>query len=479
MSQHFDLVIRGGTAVSAAGPLRGDIAIKDGRIAAMGDIAGDAADTIDASGRLILPGGVDVHAHIEQRSGMGLMNADTFETATRSAAMGGTTSVISFAAQAKGQRLRDAVDGYAALARRGAMIDHAFHIMVTDTRVDAFESDLTELVTQGHRSVKAFTTYDIWLDDAQILAVMEILRPLGALLCMHAENHAMIAEATAALLNSGKTRPEHHAQSHPRLAEVEAVARMIRFAEYTGQPVMLFHISTPEAADLVRGARRRGIPVWSETCPHYLLMTADVLKRDGPEGAKWMCSPPQRGASDCAGLWDALGRDDIQILSSDHAPYRYDQTGKLRAGPESRFDQIANGLPGLETRLPLLFDAIVTQKRGSIADFVRLTATAPAEIYGLQGKGDLRTGMAADLVIWDPARQVTYGDDDLHDNVGYNPWAGRTVTGWPEQVFLRGQKIVSDGACTARPGDGRLIPRPEPGRARATEPSADHVGPAT
>ncbi|MEM9475030.1 MAG: dihydropyrimidinase [Pseudomonadota bacterium] len=460
MADSFDLILRGGAAWTATGPIAGDIAVRDGRIAAIGEITGPAREEVDATGRLILPGGVDVHAHIEQRSGMGVMNADTFETATRSAAMGGTTSVISFAAQATGQALQDTVDDYAARAARGAAIDHAFHIMVSDPTVPGFATDLRALVGAGHRSVKVFTTYNIRLDDSQILEIMKILRDCGALLCIHAETHAIIAEATAGLLDAGKTAPQFHAASHPRMAEIEAVQRMIRFAEHTGQPIMLFHISTPEAADSVRGARRRGIPVWAETCPHYLLMTEDVLHRAGDEAAKWMCSPPQRSAADCTGLWEAVGRDDLQLISSDHAPYRADETGKFRNGRNVPFTQIANGLPGLETRLPLIFDAVVSQKRGSIADFVRLTATAPAILYGLSGKGHLRPGADADLVLWDPERQVTYGEKDLHDNVGYNPWVGHTVTGWPDTVFLRGTRIVERGVFQGTPGSGRWIDRP-------------------
>lgn len=460
MTKPYDLILRGGNAWGANGPIAGDIAVRDGRIAAIGDVGGAATQIVDATDRLILPGGIDVHAHIEQRSAMGVMNADTFETATRSAAMGGTTSVISFAAQAKGQNLRGVVSDYQARARRGAAIDHAFHIMATDPSVPGFATDLAALVSDGHRSVKVFTTYDIRLTDEAILAIMEVLRTTGALLCIHAETHAIIAAATARLLDEGKTAPHHHAASHPRMAEIEAVQRMIRFAEHTGQPIMLFHLSTPEAADAVRGARRRGIPVWAETCPHYLLMTEDVLHQAGPDAAKWMCSPPQRGASDCAGLWDAIARDDIQLISSDHAPYRADETGKYRNGRDAPFTQIANGMPGLETRLPLIFDAIVSQGRGSVADFVRLTAAHPAQIYGLATKGDLRPGLDADLVLWDPARTATYGADDLHDNVGYNPWAGTTVTGWPETVFLRGQAIADGGAFLGAPGQGQWLDRP-------------------
>jgi dihydropyrimidinase len=463
----FDLVIRGGRIVTAGGSFNGDLAVQDGRIAGIGDGIGPGAQEVDATGRLVLPGGVDPHCHIEQMSGMGLMNADTFETATRSAAMGGTTSVISFAAQAHGQGLGDVIDDYAARARRGAMIDHAFHLTVTDTSVDGFSDDLATLIAAGHRSIKIFTTYNIALSDAEILRVMTEARQHGALVCVHAENDALIGWTRAGLLAAGLTRPEHHALSHPRMAEIEAVGRICRFAEYLDQPVMLFHISTRDGAAIVRDARLKGAPVWAETCPHYLLMTDEVLQAEGLEGAKVMCSPPQRKAGDQQALWQALERGELQVISSDHAPYRYDETGKLSAGPTARFDQIANGLPGLETRLPLLFDAMVSRDGPGVEKFVDLTATAPAQLYGLPGKGQLAEGMDADIVLWDPARQVTYGDNDLHDNVGYNPWAGRTVTGWPEQVFLRGALLVDRGEFLGTPGQGRWIDRPD----LATPPS--------
>ncbi|MCP3971050.1 MAG: dihydropyrimidinase [Rhodobacteraceae bacterium] len=456
-----DLVIRGGTIVTATRSLTADLAVSGGKVAQIGqDLRGTRV--MDATDRMVMPGGVDPHAHIEQMSGMGQWNADTFETATLSAAMGGTTSVISFAAQAKGQRLRDVVGDYSARAERGAMIDHAFHLTVTDTGAEAFDTDLAGLIAAGHRSLKLFTTYNIALGDADILHVMALARRHGALVCVHAENDGLIQWTKKALLAAGLDRPEHHALSHPRMAEIEAVHRMIRFAEYLDQPVMLFHISTIEAMAAIREARARGVQVRAETCPHYLLMTEEVLHRQGLDGAKWMCSPPQRHSADKMALWHGLTDDgSLDMISSDHAPYRFDGTGKLAAGPGARFDQIANGLPGLETRLPLLFDAMIHQHGLKPETFVRLTATAPAQIYGLQGKGDLSPGMDADIVIWDPARSMTYGDDDLHDNVGYNPWAGRRITGLPEAVFLRGRLIVEAGRCLATPGQGRWIDRPE------------------
>lgn len=455
----FDLKLSQTRIVTATSHFDAEIGIKDGKIAAVGTALGPASETLDASGRWVLPGGVDPHCHIEQMSGMGLMNADTWETASRSALMGGTTSVISFAAQSKGQRLRDAADDYAKRAQRGAMVDYSFHIITADPEAEDFETDLRALVTAGHRSIKIFTTYNIGLDDAQILRVMALAKQAGALVCVHAENDALIKTTTAALLARGMTRPEHHALSHPRTAEIEAIDRICRFAEHLDQPVMIFHVSTREGAAAVRAARRRGAPVWAETCPHYLLMTDEILKADGLEGAKFMCSPPQRGRKDQDGLWTALGWGDIEVISSDHAPYRYDETGKLSAGPTARFDQIANGMPGLEVRLPLMFDAMVSQGRMGVSDFVRLTSTAPAQLYGLAGKGQIAPGFDADLVLWDPARRVTYGANDLHDNVGYNPWHGTSITGWPDTVLRRGHVVVQNGVCTAKAGEGRSIPR--------------------
>ena len=455
----FDKIIRGGQVWSAAGAISGEVGIRDGKIAALGEDLGDADVIVDASDLLVLPGGVDVHAHIEQMSGMGVMNADTFETATHSAALGGTTTVVSFAAQAAGQGIADTVADYGARARRGAMIDYAFHMIVRDTQVADFDEEVAALIHQGHRSIKVFTTYNIKLDDTAILQLMRAAKTAGALVCVHAENDAILAQAKDALLAQGLTRPEHHALSHPRLAEVEAISRMCYFAKALNQPVMIFHVSSAEGLDVVRRAQAEGAPVWAETCPHYLLMTDDVLQRDGLEGAKWMCSPPQRKAADQDALWGGLMDGTLSVVSSDHAPYRFDQTGKLSAGPNATFPEIANGLPGLEVRMPLMFDAIVSQGRGSVADFIRLTAQQPADLYGLTAKGDIAVGKDADLVLWDAGKRMTYRANDLHDNVGYNPWQGHSVQGWPETVLLRGQVIVADGTCLADAGQGQWLHR--------------------
>jgi dihydropyrimidinase len=455
----YDIVIRGGTLATATDVFEADLGIRGEAIAAIGLDLPAGAREIDASGRLVLPGGVDTHCHIEQLSGGGLMNADTFETATRSAAFGGTTSVISFAAQHRGKSLATTVTDYAALAQKGAIIDYAFHLMVANPDEQTIATDLPALIAAGHRSVKVFMTYDaVQVDDQQLLDVMLSARNAGALVCVHAENHGLLKWMGERLTKRGYTAPKYHAVSHPRAAEIEAFHRLIAFSELLDQPICIFHVSTAEGAKVIREARGRGVKIYAETCPHYLLMTAAELDRPGIAGAKWVCSPPQRETADQEALWQALALGDLQILSSDHAPYRFDESGKLSAGPNPGFKQIANGMPGLEMRLPVLFDAMVSKGKLGLKKFVELTATAPARIYDLPGKGSLAIGMDADIAIWDAGRKVTLADN-LHDNTGYNPFAGRTITGWPETVLRRGELVVADGALRAHAGSGRLMLR--------------------
>ena len=454
----YDLIVSGGTVVTAQGTGRLDVGITGGRIAALArNLPGDTADEIDASGHLVLPGGVDTHCHIEQVSGAGLLNADTFESATRSALHGGTTTVVSFAAQHPGHRLRKVVSNYAALAQKGALADYAFHMIVADTGNGNLTDDLPVLIAGGHRSITIFTTYDmVRQDDAAILDLMHLARRHGALVCIHAENDGMIRHMTGLLLAENKTAPRYHAQSHPREAEIEAIDRMCCFAEFTGASIMIFHVSTREGADIIRRARARGTRVQAETCPHYLLMTADVLKREDPE--RFMCSPPQRTPEDQAALWDAIADGAISLVTSDHAPYRMDASGKFAHGQDAPFNRIANGMPGLETRLPLMFDAIVTKGRGSVEGFVELTSTAPARAFGLLNKGRIEVGADADIAIWDTARKHTYGADDLHDNVGYNPYEGITVTSLPVTVLSRGEVLLQNGFVQGNPGRGEWQP---------------------
>ena len=465
MTNPYDLIIRGGTIGSATGSFKADLAVKDGTIAALGLGLGPAAREIDATGKFVLPGGVDTHAHVEQVSAGGLLNADSFESATASAAFGGTTTLISFAAQHRGLDLRKVVDDYAALARRGAMIDYAFHLIVANPDAKTIQTDLPALIAEGHASIKVFMTYDlIKVDDEPLLDLLLTARENGALVCVHAENHGMIAWMARRLVEKGYVAPKYHGVSHPRVSESEAFNRLIAASELLDQPVMIFHVSTREGVRAVREARGRGLKIFAETCPQYLFMTKEDLDKPGLEGAKWMCSPPPRDSDDQEALWQGLALGDLQTVSSDHAPYRFDETGKLSAGPNPNFKQIANGLPGLETRLPLLFDAMVSKGRPEFSGrgleaFVALTATAPARIYNLPGKGALLPGYDADIAIWDPAREVTLTDAMMHDQTGFTPFAGRSVTGWPETVLVRGQEVVAGGAMKGAPGNGKWLAR--------------------
>lgn len=460
MAEH-DLVVRGGTVATAADVFRAEVAVQGERIVAIGEELPPGRREIDAAGKLVLPGGVDSHCHIEQLTASGLMNADTFETATRSAAAGGTTTVIPFAAQHVGMSLARVVEEYHALAERGAMIDYAFHMILCDPRPDVLDTELPPLARAGHGSLKVFLTYDrLRVEDDQFLDVLDAARRHGLMVCVHAENHGMITWMGRRLVQRGYRAPRYHVPSHPRLGEIEAIGRAIACAALVDQPLMIFHVSTAEGAAVIHRARGEGRKVWGETCTQYLTLQAKDLDRPGLEGAMWMCSPPLREPSDQEALWWALEVGTLQTVSSDHAPYRMDETGKLAKGEGASFKEIANGMPGLELRLPVLFDAMVSGGRLGLERFVELTATAPAKLYGLHPrKGSIAIGADADLVVWDPERTVTIEQGPRHDRAGYTPYAGRTLRGWPLTVLRRGQVIVEDGNVLAEPGSGRFLPR--------------------
>ena len=457
----YDIVIREGRVATASDVFDADVAITGERIAAIGRGLASGKREINARGKLVLPGGVDSHAHIEQLSAAGIMNADTFESATTSAAFGGTTTVISFAAQHVGMKLPQVLADYHALARRGAVIDYAFHMIIADPTPETLANDIPALVKDGHASIKIFMTYDrLKIDDEPLLDILVAARRSGAMLCAHAENHGIIAWMVKRLLARGYAHPKYHAISHARFSEADAINRLIGMAALVDQPIMIFHVSTAEGAKVIRDARGEGLKVFAETCPQYLFLTAEDLNKPGAEGAKWMCSPPPRSAADQEALWKALALGDLQTVSSDHAPYRFDESGKLRGGPNPDFKQVANGLPGLEVRLPLLFDAMVSKGRLGLEKFVDLTATAPAKIYNLHPrKGSIAAGADADIAIWDPAIEVTLSDARMHDLAGYTPYAGRTVRGWPVTVLSRGRVVIADERMMAEPGSGRFIAR--------------------
>ncbi|HWK44727.1 MAG TPA: dihydropyrimidinase [Stellaceae bacterium] len=465
----FDLVIRNGTVITAADTMACDIGIKDSVIAALGRNLARGTREIDAAHLLVMPGGVDSHCHIEQRSSSGVMCADDFYSGTVSAAFGGTTTIIPFAAQHKGQSLRRVVTEYHQAAGPKAVIDYAFHLIVSDPTETVLGQELPALIRDGYTSFKVYMTYDLLkLDDGQMLDVLATARREGALVMVHAENHEVIKWLSKRLLEGGHGAPIFHTVSHARLAEAEATHRAITLAELIDVPMLVVHVSGIEAIDQIRSAQTRGLRIYGETCPQYLFLTADDADRPGLDGAMYCCSPPPRDAAAQEAVWRGLANGTFQVFSSDHAPYRFDETGKLPKGAKTTFKEMANGVPGLELRLPLLYSEGVRKGRLDHNQFVALTATNHAKMYGLYPrKGTIAIGSDADLALWDPDKTVTVDSADLHDNVGYSPYQGRHLTGWPVTVISRGRVVVEHGTLTAARGSGEFLPCAQP---KAAEP---------
>jgi dihydropyrimidinase len=455
----FDLVIRNGTVATAADTAQCDIGIKGGVITTLGKDLAPGVQEIDASERLVLPGGIDSHCHIEQRSSAGVVCADDFYSATVSAAFGGTTTVIPFAAQHRGQSLRQVVEEYHAAAGPKAIIDYAFHLIISDPSEQIMGQELPALIRDGYTSFKVYMTYDLLaLDDRQMLDILAVARREGALVMVHAENHEIIKWLTGRLLERGLGAPRYHAVSHARLAEGEATNRAVALSQLLDVPILLVHVSAGEAIEVIRNAQTRGLRIYGETCPQYLFLTADDLAKPGVEGAKFCCSPPPRDRAAQQAVWTGLRNGTFQVFSSDHAPYRFDASGKLPHGDRTTFKEIANGVPGIELRLPLLFSEGVGQGRLDLNAFVALTATNHAKLYGLYPKkGTIAVGSDADIAIWDPERETEITAGILHDNVGYTPYEGRRLRGWPMTVLSRGRIVIEDGRLVAMRGSGQFL----------------------
>jgi dihydropyrimidinase len=463
------LAIRNGTVVTAADVANCDVGIKDGKVVALAEHLPAAAQEIDAAGMLVMPGGVDSHCHVDQPSSMGATMADDFRSATISAACGGTTCIIPFAAQLRGQSLRAAVQDYHRRAEGKAVVDYAFHLIISDPTDQVLGQELPALIRDGYTSFKIYMTYDaLKLDDKEILDVLALARREGALVMVHAENHDVITWLGDRLLEAGRSAPKFHALAHAMAAEREATHRVIALSEIVDVPILIVHVSGREAIDQIREARARGLRLYAETCPQYLFLTADDMDRQGFEGAKFMCSPPPRDAANQEFVWRGLQTGVFDVFSSDHAPYRFDDPeGKKMHGANAPFKKVANGVPGLELRLPLLYSAGVGGGRLALTDFVALCCANPAKMYGLYPrKGTIAVGSDADIAIWDPALEVTVSNGMLHDNMDYTPYEGRKVTGWPVVTLSRGEVIWRNGEVLAEPGRGRFLACDPPGAAK-------------
>jgi dihydropyrimidinase len=473
----FDLVIAGGTLVTDTDESQQDLGIADGRIAALGQgLRG--RETIDARGHLVMPGGVDSHCHIEEMTPFGMMCADDFESATISAAFGGTTTVIPFAAQHRGMSVSTVIADYEQRAARGSVIDYALHLIVTDPGHPDFVADIDAAVERGINSFKVYMTYDaLKLDDERLLDMLCLAESRKALLMVHAENHEVIRWLTRRLLAAGHTAPKFHMASHHPLAEAEATNRIISLSRLLDVPILIVHVSEREATRTIRAAQSLGARIHAETCPQYLFLTGDAADLPGLEGAKFCCSPPPRDKASQDAIWDGLRDGTFAVVSSDHAPYRFDETGKIPLGEATDFSRIANGLPGLQARLPLLFSGGVGEGRITRQQFVALTSTNHAKLYGLYPrKGSLEPGADADLAIWDPDLERTLTASIMKDRTGYTPYEGIRVRGWPTTVISRGRVVVDGDSLRVKPGSGQRVACGVPMPMRSLAPNAGPAG---
>jgi dihydropyrimidinase len=461
-------LISNGTVVTADGSFEADILIDGETIAAvsrpldelgggLAAMAGSFIDgRIDATGKYVIPGGIDVHTHMELPFG-GTFAKDTFETGTRAAAFGGTTSIVDFAVQSRGKSLREGLDAWHAKAEGKAVVDYGFHMIMSDVNDDTL-AEMDTLVTEGVPDFKLFTAYPgvFFSDDGAIFRAMKQTARNGGLIMMHAENGLAIDVIAAETFGAGVTDPIGHGVARYSVLEGEATNRVIRLAQAAGVPVYIVHLSAREALNAVRQARDEGLPAFAETCPQYLFLSLDDLG-NGFEGAKFVCSPPLRPADHQDELWRGLQKDDLAVVSTDHCPFDFEGQKDLGKGD---FRKVPNGLPGVEDRMDLLHDGGVVTGRISRERWVEITSTAPAKLFGMYPqKGTIAVGSDADLVVYDPNRTRTISAKTHHMDVDYSCYEGRLVRGASDVVMSRGTVVVRDGEWVGPTGHGRFIKR--------------------
>lgn len=457
----YDLLIRGATILTASESFAADLAVSNGRIAAVGALSGPAKTELDARGLVAAPGGIDAHTHLDLPYGDGA-TADDFRTGTTAALFGGTTTVIDFATQTRGASLPEALDQWHAKAAGRALADYGFHMAITDMTAAAGR-DMTRLVREGVTSFKLYMAYPgvVMSDDAAILRALQRSNEVGALVGLHCENGTAIAELVRQARAQGHMGTRWHALTRPPEAEAEAVRRAAALASLAGAPVYVVHLSSAAGLEEVRRARLRGTAVLAETCPQYLYLDAQEYERPAASAVNFVIAPPLRAKSDRDALWQALAGGELQAVATDHCSFlrrsRPGKPGKDRGLKD--FSRIPCGAPGLETRMPLMWEA-VQKGRISPSRFVEMTATGPAKVFGLYPrKGHLGPGADADIVLIDPKHKTTINARSLHHAVDYTPFEGMAVHGAIREVFLRGKRMVSQGRLLGKPGDGQYLSR--------------------
>ncbi len=454
-------LVRNGTIVTASDRYEADILIEDGVITQIGKILEAKADTtVDAAGKLVMPGGIDVHTHLDMPFG-GTTSADDFESGTIAAAHGGTTTLVDFAIQNFGEGLYPAFEGWMKKAEGRAAIDYGFHMIVREL-TDQVAGDMDKMVRdEGVTSFKLFMAYPgvFMVDDATIFKALMRTRENGGLICMHAENGSVIDTLVADALRKGQTAPKYHALTRPTRAEAEATSRAIALAEMAGVPIYIVHLSCADALEKIKQARDMGLPAYAETCPQYLFLSYEDYERPGFEGAKYVMSPPLREKWNQEALWKGLIKNDLQVVSTDHCPFCMNEPPQKQVGKDD-FSQIPNGAPGIETRLMLLWDGGVRTGKIDMHRFVEIVSTNPAKMFGLwPKKGTIAVGSDGDMIIFDSEKETTLSAKTHHMKVDYNPYEGRKVIGGPRTVLSRGEVVIDDGEFKARAGRGEFVKR--------------------